>query len=119
MSMATPKRPGFWGTFRSYLVAGSVLSVLAGVLGLYPSITVLKIFNIGSAAADPFSFSVYVAAVLHPLACFVSPALAYLAYREGRWRRAVVLLLVPLAVSAVFGGLVWFADDFCGGRIVC
>lgn len=119
MGAARQGRPGFWGTFRSYLVAGAVTSALVGVLGLYPVLTVLMTFNPARAAAEGFSLAVYITAILHPLACFLGPLFAYIAYHDGRPRHSVAWLLVPLVVTIVFAGLVWFADDFCGGRVVC
>lgn len=119
MSPPEHKTPGFWGTFRSYLVGGSVLSVLAGVVGLMPALIAPTMFGVPGAVTSPILWATFWAVVSFPIICFLAPVASYFAYRNGRSWLAVMALLTPFAVAAVFTALWFLIQEICGGSFTC
>lgn len=112
-------KAGFWGTLRSYLVAGSVVSVLAGVLGLIPATMSSQMFEAPGASDLVAVWLLFGAISAFPLVCFLGPVAAYLAYRGGNHGWAVALLAAPLYVLALTTLLFVFLDYWCDGQFVC
>jgi hypothetical protein len=107
--------PGFWGTYRSYLVGAAVLSVLAGVIGLMP----LALFDAPRPGDGALAWALFVAVAGFPAACFAAPGLAFLAYRAERRALTIILLAAPLYLAAAVG-LIWATlDVVCGGDLAC
>lgn len=105
----------FWGTYRSYLVGAAVLSYLAGVVGIMP----LLLFAAPQAGDGLLAWALFVAVVGFPVACFVAPGLAFLAYRVERRALTIALLAAPFYLGAAVG-LIWATlDVVCGGDLAC
>lgn len=119
MSSTDHKAPGFWGTFRSYLVAGSVLSVLGGVLGLLPAILMVMLVRSGGTTDNPLAWWFLGTALSFPVICFVCPLVAYQVYQSGRNMAAAIVLLLPLITGITFTSLWFKIDTFCGGQLLC
>lgn len=111
METSTEKRVGFWGTFRSYLVAASVLCVLAGVIYLYPAIYAVRSFGTPGAVTIsdyPIVFGLLLAL---PPWCFLAPLIAYFIYQSGKQGTAIIVVLLPLSFAIALG-LYWSVTEF-------
>ena len=107
-------KPGIWGTYRSRLVAGAVLSVLAGVIGLMP----LSFINMPAPGSGTLAWVLFLIVTSFPVVCFVAPGIAYLAYRAERRVMTVALLAAPLYLAASVV-LIWFALDVACADPAC
>ena len=93
-------RSSFWGTFRSYLVAGALLSLGAGVAGLAPALMAPKLFDVPGAVDNPALWALVLTVVAFPIVCFLGPIAAYIAYQAKRRVLAVALIAAPLYLAA-------------------
>ncbi|MFV2092778.1 MAG: hypothetical protein ACC634_06805 [Hyphomicrobiales bacterium] len=118
MNTASSKA-GFWGTFRSYLVAGTVLSVLAGVLGLVPALMSPMMFDTPGSQELISIWLLFGLIGAFPLVCFLGPGASYLAYRAVRHGWAVALLASPLYVLALTMLLYFVLKYWCGEQFAC
>jgi len=109
----------YLGTFRSYLVGGSVLSGLAGVLGLMPVMFAPTMFDAAVTANNPVLWFTFVAVLSFPVICFLAPVGSYIAYRNGRMRLAAIALLTPFAVAAALAVFWFLIEKYCGGNFTC
>lgn len=119
MMNTASSKSGFWGTFRSYLVAGTVLSVLAGVLGLVPALMSPMMFDTPGSQELISIWLLFGLIAAFPLVCFLAPVASYLAYRAGRNGWSVALLVSPLYVLALTTAMFFVLKYWCGGQFAC